>query len=434
MGQNFTHDERQKALDGVSNNGRYLQHVCKKLKNDKEIVLTAVTSYAGSLKFASKELKKDHEIVLQAVKKKGSSLAFADYSLKSDPEFMLKSINLSYYSLNFASKNLKNDKEFILKAIKQSTGKILQYSGEKMKQDKEVVIEAVKSHSCSLKFASEELKNDIDVVMALLSTKKDFDLDDPFKFVGKKFKGDREIALKAVKRNGKSIQSVSEDLMKDREIILNALKNEYIVFKFLIQIDSDYMNDKEIVLAAVQSNRRMLQYASEEMKNDMDVGLKVGSLEYIGNKLKNNKEFLFKAAEMKYFDELEHEFMSERDFVLKIVQLNGKLLKSASKALRDDKEIVLESLKNSNSIRFASGRLRNDEEIALECIKNFPESFGHLGEKLKTKEFVIKALRLNPLIIPSKKKMEDMEIILMASKWHKLIKEVKTFNLNFKFE
>jgi hypothetical protein len=30
--------------------------------------------------------------------------------------------------------------------------------------------------------------------------------------------------------------------------------------------------------------------------------------------------------------------------------------------------------------------------------------------------------------------IEDMEIILIASKWHKLIKEVKTFNLNFKFE
>jgi hypothetical protein len=202
----------------------------------------------------------------------------------------------------------------------------------------------------------------------------------------------------------------------------------------LIEIDSDYMNDKEIVLAAVQSNSRMLKFASEEMKNDMDVGLKVGSLEYIGDKLKNNKEFLFKAAEMKYFDELEHEFMSERDFVLKIVQLNGKLLKSASKALRDDREIVLEAVKNSNSLQFASERLRNDEEIALECIKNFPESFGDFGGKLKTKEFILKALRLNPLIIPSKTETEDMEIMLMASKWHKLIKEVKNFNLTFKFE
>jgi hypothetical protein len=226
MGQSFSSDERQIVLDEVSNNDRLLQNVSEN-KNNKEIVLAAVTSSAFSLQFASDELKKDHEVVLRAVKKNGNALKFADESLKSDPEFMLKSINATYFSLDYASENLKNDKEFILKAIKQSTGKILQFTGEKMKQDKEIVIEAVKTDSCSLKFASEELKNDIDVVMALLSTQKDIDVEDPFKFVGKKFKGDREIALKAVRRNGMSLQSLSDDLMKDREIILNALENEY---------------------------------------------------------------------------------------------------------------------------------------------------------------------------------------------------------------
>jgi hypothetical protein len=145
--------------------------------------------------------------------------------------------------------------------------------------------------------------------------------------------------------------------------------------------------------------------------------------------LKNNKEFFYKAAKMKAFDSLYHIFMYERDFVLKIVQLNGYLLKSASEVLKDDKEIVLEAVKNSNSLKFASDRLKNDEEIALESIKNFPESFCDLDELLDKKEFILKALKVNPLILLDTV-IEDMEILLMASKWNKLIKEVKTFNLN----
>jgi hypothetical protein len=49
-----------------------------------------------------------------------------------------------------------------------------------------------------LEEASEELKNDIDVVLALLSTQKDINEEDSFKFVGQKFKEDKEMALKAV--------------------------------------------------------------------------------------------------------------------------------------------------------------------------------------------------------------------------------------------
>jgi hypothetical protein len=75
---------------------------------------------------------------------------------------------------------------------------ILEYAGDSMKQDKEVVIEAVKSYNPSLEEASEELKNDIDVVLALLSTQKDINEEDSFKFVGQKFKEDKEMALKAV--------------------------------------------------------------------------------------------------------------------------------------------------------------------------------------------------------------------------------------------
>jgi hypothetical protein len=71
--------------------------------------------------------------------------------------------------------------------------------------------------------------------------------------------------------------------------------------------------------------------------------------------------------------------------------------------LQVDKEIVLAAVKNSNSLQFASDRLKNDEEIALESLKNFSDSLDDIGEKLDNKEFLFKALKVNPLILSEKK-------------------------------
>jgi hypothetical protein len=148
----------------------------------------------------------------------------------------------------------------------------------------------------------------------------------------------------------------------------------------------------------------VLEFVSEYLKIDEEEAINLlnsyGSFDHIFDELKNNKEFYFKGVEMKFLHIIHHEFMNERDFVLKIVQLNGLLLGNASEALQDDKEIVMIAVRNSNSLVYASDRLKNDEEIALESIKNFTDSFYYLGKKLLgNKEFLFKALRVNPLIV-----------------------------------
>jgi len=54
------------------------------LKNDREIVLTAVQRNGNALRHASDELKKDREIVLAAVQENGSALCYASDELKKD--------------------------------------------------------------------------------------------------------------------------------------------------------------------------------------------------------------------------------------------------------------------------------------------------------------------------------------------------------------
>jgi hypothetical protein len=77
----------------------------------------------------------------------------------------------------------------MLEAVKQD-GNLLYHASEELKNDKEVVLKAVKKNSNSLKYASEELKNDKEVVwisdryFKFIKSIKTFDLN--FKFSKKR--------------------------------------------------------------------------------------------------------------------------------------------------------------------------------------------------------------------------------------------------------
>ena len=58
-----------------------------------------------------------------------------------------------------------------------------------------------------------------------------------------------------------------------------------------------------------------------------------------------------------------------REYVLKTVKENGKLLEFASENLKDDREIALEAvLNNPEALEFVSDRLKEDREIVYESV------------------------------------------------------------------
>ena len=63
-----------------------LRHASDELKNDREIVLEAVTSKGQVLKYASHELKNDREIVFAAVKSEAEALQYASEELRQDSD------------------------------------------------------------------------------------------------------------------------------------------------------------------------------------------------------------------------------------------------------------------------------------------------------------------------------------------------------------
>ena len=61
--------------------------------------------------------------------------------------------------------------------------------------------------------------------------------------------------------------------------------------------------------------------------------------------------------------------------------------------MRDDKEVVLEAVKNKPIIiKFASNRLREDKEIGLTAMKTSKKCYEFLGENLKKDEDILAIL------------------------------------------
>ena len=66
-----------------------LGYASKELQNDKDVVMTAVSTSAMDLFYASEELKNDKDIVLIAVAKDGLALCYASDNLQENKELLL---------------------------------------------------------------------------------------------------------------------------------------------------------------------------------------------------------------------------------------------------------------------------------------------------------------------------------------------------------
>tara|TARA_Y100000768_G_C23859099_1_gene624772 strand:+ start:237 stop:929 length:693 start_codon:yes stop_codon:yes gene_type:complete len=167
----------------VSLRGQALQFLKDSLKDDKKIVLHAVseTFYYNRhfedgrcLKYASTSLKKDRDVVNAAILSTPRALEFADKKFKMNKKLVLKLISSTDYlvkeggyTLEFADSKLKKDREVVLAAVR-SNGRALQFADDKFKKDKEVVTAAVKQDSSALKYADKSFHNNL----KLLSGKK----------------------------------------------------------------------------------------------------------------------------------------------------------------------------------------------------------------------------------------------------------------------
>lgn len=156
---------RQQAIERVGQKGSDLDLIEKKWKNDKDVVLIAVTNNGRALQYASETLRTDKEVVLAAVTNYAAALEYASNALKSDVEVVEAAVKNNGLALVHSSDLLKADTNIVTIAIK-ANGSALEYATDEIRRDKKMVLLAVENNPSSLKFAMDGLREDKDCLHA----------------------------------------------------------------------------------------------------------------------------------------------------------------------------------------------------------------------------------------------------------------------------
>lgn len=162
-------NDKELVLAAVSWKGGALVHASEGLRADRKVVLTAVQCDPLALQFATDELQDDHEVAFTAVQTCGQALQYASQAQRADREVVLAAVTNSWRSLAFASTELRRDREFMLTAVK-THGSTLLYASQELKDDHEIVLNAVKTSGWALSCASDRMKCDRECVEAAVTS------------------------------------------------------------------------------------------------------------------------------------------------------------------------------------------------------------------------------------------------------------------------
>lgn len=165
----------------------------------------------------------------------------------------------------YASKRLKNDRKFIESCLDKSIVNIMHFVADKFKDDRDLILKAIRVNSSVMEIASERLKNDKNLCL---------------------------VAVGNFGTGGDAYFHISEELKKDKDIILKLIETRGDFFAFCPEVETN----KDLLIKAFSTafdrqSHNLLVNTSEELKNDKEVALAAikcypENIYYIGEKLR----------------------------------------------------------------------------------------------------------------------------------------------------
>jgi hypothetical protein len=173
-------NDKEVVLAAVRNNGEAIEFASDSLKNEWEIVCEAINQ-SCSLEHVSEKFRDDKQIVITAIKKNkyhSNQIRFASERLKNDREVALSALAKCGSDLEYVSSQLKKDKEVVLTAV-GNNGMALEFASDELKNDAEIVKLAIKGHLNAFNFASKELRENPSMLESLYGLVEVVQLRDP---------------------------------------------------------------------------------------------------------------------------------------------------------------------------------------------------------------------------------------------------------------
>lgn len=193
--------------------------------------------------------------------------------LRADPEVVLAAVQWGKglsENLAHASKEVLDNRDFALQLADVDRSSALKYLSERLRDDRDVVLAFVAAWKAgtNLEFASERLKADDEVIRTALKSNGM-----ALAFVPEKRRGDSELLSIAYRENSKAIVHIPPALLEDREFILDMVTQQLPKEGLLQYLPEQYANDREVVMQILTKDAASLKFVSELLRNDQQVVL-----------------------------------------------------------------------------------------------------------------------------------------------------------------
>ncbi|EFC43726.1 predicted protein [Naegleria gruberi] len=203
----------------------YFKRLPMKYRNMKEIILKACKLNGYVLKYANQELRNDRQVVMAAIKVNSYAMRYVSKELKHDTSFMLKCVTDWNYKM--IPTELKMDLEFNIQLITRS---FISFDNQcnsirsNPEMEKQILI-YYKYESFSRYY--ERYFKDKEVILKVMDRYKVRNRVVPpiLTFIDKTLRNDKEIVVKAVRRNQVEYDHIENEELRNDTDVLDAFNN-----------------------------------------------------------------------------------------------------------------------------------------------------------------------------------------------------------------
>ena len=237
-------------MDSTTDNDHILSFIEETLKKIEEIKLK-VEELENNVKEApiAKNNIEELELVLSALKKGLLTVDTLKEEYRNNKEVALAAIESDVINYKYLSEELRNDVDITLKSVKIS-GVMLEFASDNLKSNIGICNTALEQEPYAIQFVAEDvLYKFVESVKSVLST------------------------------DGLQLKNMSPSVQKNKSHCAVAVNQNIEAIKFVLC--EEIINDKELFLEIVDKNGLLLEFASDNLKEDFEV---------IFTALSNNKE------------------------------------------------------------------------------------------------------------------------------------------------
>lgn len=233
-------------------------------------------------------------------------------------------------------------------------------------------------------------------------------------------KGDRDVVCAAVKHDGLQLKYASTELKADLEIVSTAVIENPYAFRFA---DTEQWRGKDY-WKCIQANPKVFKYVvillnirslskEKNAQNKYDAFIK----EFMSHKCPDYIPEIFKSCDKQFILQalkltnaiddilpyLCNRLYEDKQFIFEAVRINPRAASFASAALKDDKNFILDLIRlNGDVCTYIKDFLYLDQEIMIEAVKKNEHTFSAVPEAFyNDKQFVYSMIMARPNTLDS---------------------------------